>query len=159
MQRSGLSKPNSASFGFRNEQHSGGFRAADEKGLRALSGPFKRLIRRSSFHALPCRRPPLPEPICRRESTHRIQRPLAIHRRPCLKIALATITYVLTEPPRPQTRHKPLATRYFFFHLMSSPATSYTPLVTPSDDEVLVRVEGVSKKFCRSLADKVGCGG
>jgi hypothetical protein len=34
---------------------------------------------------------------------------------------------------------------------MSSPATSYTPLVTPSDDEVLVRVEGVSKKFCRSL--------
>ena len=35
---------------------------------------------------------------------------------------------------------------------MSSPATSYTPPVTPhSDDEVLVRVEGVSKKFCRSL--------
>jgi hypothetical protein len=35
---------------------------------------------------------------------------------------------------------------------MSSPATSYTPPVTSaSDDEVLVRVEGVSKKFCRSL--------
>ena len=34
---------------------------------------------------------------------------------------------------------------------MSSPATSYTPPVTRSDDEVLVRVEGVSKKFCRSL--------
>ena len=34
---------------------------------------------------------------------------------------------------------------------MSSPATSYPPPVTPSDDEVLVRVEGVSKKFCRSL--------
>jgi len=34
---------------------------------------------------------------------------------------------------------------------MSSPATSYTPSVTRSDDEVLVRVEGVSKKFCRSL--------
>jgi hypothetical protein len=34
---------------------------------------------------------------------------------------------------------------------MSSPATSYTPPVTPSDDEVLVRVDGVSKKFCRSL--------
>jgi hypothetical protein len=27
-----------------------------------------------------------------------------------------------------------------------------------SDDEVLVKVEGVSKKFCRSLADEVGCG-
>ena len=34
---------------------------------------------------------------------------------------------------------------------MSSPATSYTRPVTRSDDEVLVRVEGVSKKFCRSL--------
>ena len=35
---------------------------------------------------------------------------------------------------------------------MSSPVTSYTPPVTSaSDDEVLVRVEGVSKKFCRSL--------
>ena len=34
---------------------------------------------------------------------------------------------------------------------MSSPATSYPPPVTHSDDEVLVRVEGVSKKFCRSL--------
>jgi hypothetical protein len=34
---------------------------------------------------------------------------------------------------------------------MSSPATSYTQPVTRSDDEVLVRVEGVSKKFCRSL--------
>jgi ABC-type glutathione transport system ATPase component len=34
---------------------------------------------------------------------------------------------------------------------MSSPATSYTPPVTHSDDEVLVRVDGVSKKFCRSL--------
>jgi len=35
---------------------------------------------------------------------------------------------------------------------MSSPATSYTPPVTPhSDDEVLVRVDGVGKKFCRSL--------
>jgi ABC-type polysaccharide/polyol phosphate transport system ATPase subunit len=33
---------------------------------------------------------------------------------------------------------------------MSSPATSNPPLVTHSD-EVLVRVEGVSKKFCRSL--------
>jgi hypothetical protein len=33
-----------------------------------------------------------------------------------------------------------------------NPATSYPPPVTPSsDDEVLVRVEGVSKKFCRSL--------
>ena len=35
--------------------------------------------------------------------------------------------------------------------LMSSPVTNYPPLVTNSDDEVLVRVEGVSKKFCRSL--------
>jgi lipopolysaccharide transport system ATP-binding protein len=34
---------------------------------------------------------------------------------------------------------------------MSSLATSYPPLVTPSDDEVLVRVDGVGKKFCRSL--------
>jgi ABC-type multidrug transport system fused ATPase/permease subunit len=35
---------------------------------------------------------------------------------------------------------------------MSSPVTSYTPPVTSaSDDEVLVRVESVSKKFCRSL--------
>jgi hypothetical protein len=35
---------------------------------------------------------------------------------------------------------------------MSSPATSHQPPVTSaSDDEVLVRVEGVSKKFCRSL--------
>ena len=34
---------------------------------------------------------------------------------------------------------------------MSSPATSHPPLVTRPDDEVLVRVEGVSKKFCRSL--------
>jgi hypothetical protein len=25
-------------------------------------------------------------------------------------------------------------------------------------DEVLVRVDGVGKKFCRSLADEVGCG-
>jgi hypothetical protein len=25
-------------------------------------------------------------------------------------------------------------------------------------DEVLVRVDRVGKKFCRSLADKVGCG-
>jgi lipopolysaccharide transport system ATP-binding protein len=39
---------------------------------------------------------------------------------------------------------------------MSSPASSPSPLdarpsTPPSDDEVLVRVEGVSKKFCRSL--------
>jgi ABC-type multidrug transport system fused ATPase/permease subunit len=34
---------------------------------------------------------------------------------------------------------------------MSQPATSHQSPVTPSDDEVLVRVEGVSKKFCRSL--------
>ena len=34
---------------------------------------------------------------------------------------------------------------------MSSPATSYPPPVTRPDDEVLVRVDGVSKKFCRSL--------
>ena len=35
---------------------------------------------------------------------------------------------------------------------MSSPATRHQSPVTPhSDDEVLVRVEGVSKKFCRSL--------
>jgi hypothetical protein len=34
---------------------------------------------------------------------------------------------------------------------MSAPAASYTPPVTPSDDEVLVRVDGVGKKFCRSL--------
>ena len=34
---------------------------------------------------------------------------------------------------------------------MFSPATSYPPPVTLSDDEVLVRAEGVSKKFCRSL--------
>jgi lipopolysaccharide transport system ATP-binding protein len=39
---------------------------------------------------------------------------------------------------------------------MSSPASSPSPLDArpsnpPSDDEVLVRVEGVSKKFCRSL--------
>jgi len=34
---------------------------------------------------------------------------------------------------------------------MSSPVTSYPQPVTHSDDEVLVRVEGVSKKFCRSL--------
>jgi hypothetical protein len=34
---------------------------------------------------------------------------------------------------------------------MSSPATSHQPPVTPSDDEVLVRVDGVGKKFCRSL--------
>jgi len=34
---------------------------------------------------------------------------------------------------------------------MSLPATSYPPLATHSDHEVLVRVEGVSKKFCRSL--------
>jgi len=34
---------------------------------------------------------------------------------------------------------------------MSLPVTSYPPPVTRSDDEVLVRVEGVSKKFCRSL--------
>ena len=34
---------------------------------------------------------------------------------------------------------------------MSLPVTSYQPPVTRSDDEVLVRVEGVSKKFCRSL--------
>ena len=31
------------------------------------------------------------------------------------------------------------------------PATSHSPLATHSDNEVLVRVEGVSKKFCRSL--------
>ena len=34
---------------------------------------------------------------------------------------------------------------------MSLPVTSYPQPVTHSDDEVLVRVEGVSKKFCRSL--------
>ena len=34
---------------------------------------------------------------------------------------------------------------------MSEPVTSYTPNVTHSDDEVLVRVDGVGKKFCRSL--------
>jgi len=34
---------------------------------------------------------------------------------------------------------------------MSSPATSHPPRFTRPDDEVLVRVEGVSKKFCRSL--------
>jgi lipopolysaccharide transport system ATP-binding protein len=34
---------------------------------------------------------------------------------------------------------------------MSLPATSNPPPVTHSDNEVLVRVEGVSKKFCRSL--------
>jgi hypothetical protein len=35
---------------------------------------------------------------------------------------------------------------------MSSPATRHQPPVTPSsDDEVLVRVDGVGKKFCRSL--------
>ena len=34
---------------------------------------------------------------------------------------------------------------------MSLPATSHSPLATHSDNEVLVRVEGVSKKFCRSL--------
>ena len=34
---------------------------------------------------------------------------------------------------------------------MSSPVTSYPPPVTRPDNEVLVRVEGVSKKFCRSL--------
>jgi ABC-type glutathione transport system ATPase component len=34
---------------------------------------------------------------------------------------------------------------------MSSPVTSHPPPVTRTDDEVLVRVEGVSKKFCRSL--------
>ena len=35
---------------------------------------------------------------------------------------------------------------------MSSPATRHQSPVTPhSDDEALVRVEGVSKKFCRSL--------
>ncbi len=35
---------------------------------------------------------------------------------------------------------------------MSSPATRHQSPVTPSsDDEVLVRVDGVSKKFCRSL--------
>jgi ABC-type glutathione transport system ATPase component len=34
---------------------------------------------------------------------------------------------------------------------MSSPATRHQSPVTHSDDEVLVRVDGVSKKFCRSL--------
>jgi lipopolysaccharide transport system ATP-binding protein len=35
---------------------------------------------------------------------------------------------------------------------MSSPATRHqSPVTSASDDEVLVRVEGVSKKFCRSL--------
>jgi hypothetical protein len=34
---------------------------------------------------------------------------------------------------------------------MSTPATRHQSPVTPSDDEVLVRVDGVSKKFCRSL--------
>jgi len=35
---------------------------------------------------------------------------------------------------------------------MATPATRHQSPVTPSsDDEVLVRVEGVSKKFCRSL--------
>jgi hypothetical protein len=34
---------------------------------------------------------------------------------------------------------------------MSTPATRHQSPVTPSDDEVLVRVEGVGKKFCRSL--------
>ena len=34
---------------------------------------------------------------------------------------------------------------------MSSPATNLPPPATRSNDEVLVRVEGVSKKFCRSL--------
>ena len=34
---------------------------------------------------------------------------------------------------------------------MSSPATRHQSPVTPSDDEVLVRVDGVGKKFCRSL--------
>lgn len=34
---------------------------------------------------------------------------------------------------------------------MSLPAASNPPPATHSDDEVLVRVEGVSKKFCRSL--------
>jgi lipopolysaccharide transport system ATP-binding protein len=34
---------------------------------------------------------------------------------------------------------------------MSSPATRQQSPVTHSDDEVLVRVDGVSKKFCRSL--------
>ena len=35
---------------------------------------------------------------------------------------------------------------------MSTPATRHQPSVTPaSDDEVLVRVDGVGKKFCRSL--------
>ncbi len=33
----------------------------------------------------------------------------------------------------------------------SEPATSHSPPATHSDNEVLVRVEGVSKKFCRSL--------
>lgn len=33
----------------------------------------------------------------------------------------------------------------------SEPVTSHSPLATHSDNEVLVRVEGVSKKFCRSL--------
>jgi hypothetical protein len=34
---------------------------------------------------------------------------------------------------------------------MSSPATRHQSPVTPSDNEVLVRVDGVGKKFCRSL--------
>ena len=34
---------------------------------------------------------------------------------------------------------------------MSEPATIHPQPVTHSNDEVLVRVEGVSKKFCRSL--------
>jgi hypothetical protein len=54
----------------------------------------------------------------------------------------------------------PIALRVFGFktsplvtspHLMAEPVTSYPPPVTHSDNEVLVRVEGVSKKFCRSL--------
>ena len=37
--------------------------------------------------------------------------------------------------------------------MISEPATSHSPLATSStaDQEVLVKVEGVSKKFCRSL--------
>ena len=54
-----------------------------------------------------------------------------------------------TNPPL----HPPPATSYPLQRrqALSSPATSHPPLVTRPDDEVLVRVEGVSKKFCRSL--------
>ena len=45
------------------------------------------------------------------------------------------------------TRNQPLATSYFFVFF----PCLHPPLVTRPDDEVLVRAEGVSKKFCRSL--------